>query len=328
MTSPIVISKDWPDFENLLNGTVKSLQLRDASTDSMCYRLIAVDATIVYVCTIYTSGNEPPSLTGSDLTNNTTWRTDYETNWKSIANSPVVHTTSIQQERKTAGHYAEISIYFDVQANSVAYKDIVVPNLTNGWDWINCSFYSGDATSGDFIATGKTMIGQIGAVAVAANQNATSIFVAAPIGVLRSTRVGGAVDEGYYLSFGTDTVTDAQINAANPPGNQTIENPVPELLEYQIQRIGAPTNNGNGTETVEFTLATALTTGITAGANANLIVRAFPNALRIVKGKSYDLGGRALAAGNIPAGTRIRFGYKNTASSVYTPTAELEVFYG
>src|SRR3990167_10904087 len=95
--------------------------------------------------------------------------------------------TEIIQQRETAGHYCLLPLVIpNIPPGEARYKDYVVPDFTNGVDWLNYHFYAGDADSGDKIATGKLLLGQVGQLAAPAAQGSTQIVVAAPTGVLRS----------------------------------------------------------------------------------------------------------------------------------------------
>lgn len=314
------IALTWPDFVKLLNGTTKALQVQDTTDDATHYKLIAVDGPITYLCTLWKSGNEPPTLIDPDLADNTTWRTDYETNWAAQANSELKKELEMKQERKSNGHYWLKSLVIpNVPAGGTRYVDWIVPDFSKGVDWLNYHFDAADADSGDQIACGKLMVGQVGALAQDVAQGATRLTAAAPIGVLRPTMQGGALDEGFYISLGNDAVTDTEINAGTPPGTGSLANPQPELTEYMIQRISAPTTIGGGNEMVTLTLFTALATATTANTPLNLVIRGIPEPIQVTKGAVYDVGGRVFAAGNIPAGRRVRYGYQDSRAPGGSP---------
>jgi len=239
--------------------------------------------------------------------------------------------TYIKQERKTVGHYNLRPLKIEgIAAGATKYKDVVVPDLTRGWDWLNVHFNANDADSGDMLVAGKLLGGQIGSVAAPASSGATTIMVASQPGVLVSTEKGGAIDEGFYLSFGVEASTADAINAigGGPPGSGTLDNPEGELREYQIKRIGAETPIGGGLVMVAITLFTPLAADVAPGTNANLVVRGIPEPIEVTKGDNVNVGGDAFTSGNLPAGTRVRFGYKNTGNASKTVRGVWTVFYG
>jgi len=225
---------------------------------------------------------------------------------------------SIKQDQGTNAHYSIRPIDFSVPASSTRYKDWIAPDFSQGIDILQINFHAADIESGDEIVAGKMMIGQVGQMAAAATTGATVVTVAAPTGVLRPTALGGVIDEGFYLSFGTDDVTDEGLNA----GTQT------ELTEYEVKRIGNETEVGGGNSTVQITLLSGLLADISQGTAANLVVRFVHDSVQTTKGGVYRFGEETESGGNLPANRRIRMGFKNNSSTdAKEIRAELSVLY-
>lgn len=225
-------------------------------------------------------------------------------------------SVEIKQDQGTNAHYGAIQIAFDVPANSTRYKDWTSPDLTLGVDILQVNFNTSELSTGDKIVAGKCMIGQIAQVAVAASTGATVVTLAAPSGLLRATALGGVIDEGFYLSFGTDNVTDETLNTGGS-----------ELAEYRIKRIGTETPVGGGVSTCEITLLSALQADVAQGASANLVCRFVQEPIEIVAGGDYHFGEETEKGGNLPAGRRIRTGYQNTSGSAVRVRGDLSYLY-
>ena len=246
-----------------------------------------------------------------------------------VTNDPDV---IIKQERGTLGHYKILPLLLaGVPAGQTRYVDRVVPAYTRGLDWLSALFAGGDQVeTGDLLCSGKLLVGQIAQVAADAAQGDTTITIAGPASVLQSTETGGALSEGFALSFGTENTTDAGINAAPPTatGTRSWSNPNQELKEYEIKRFGAATDIGGGNVTRTITLFTALDAAVTAGTAANLVMSAIPEPLTMLKGESLDVGGQAFVAGPMPAGTRLRAGFRNNGAAAKTVCGKLFVMFG
>lgn len=230
----------------------------------------------------------------------------------------------VRQERLTCGHYKPIPVKIPVPTGKVRYKDIIVPGLSGGYDWMDLDFYSGDVASGDAIVCGKGLLGVVGEVAAAADAGATTIFVASSPGILASTRRNGALDEGFYLSFGVETATDEDLNTAadeSDPGDDN--NPDAELREHMILRLADQNDMG----VAEITLDTPLEDAVAQGTPVNLVVRVIDSPVEVTKDKHYHFGGQVFESGSLPAGTRIRFGYRNNSQVDETVRAELHTLY-
>lgn len=95
----ISIEQDWNTFKTFVNGTVKSLSLQyvDEGND---YLVFAVDGRVLYYTTIYKAGFEPSGFTGQQITDNSTYRTDFVNNFQSTANKQTVAAQS-----NSAKHY-------------------------------------------------------------------------------------------------------------------------------------------------------------------------------------------------------------------------------
>lgn len=232
--------------------------------------------------------------------------------------------TRVQQSRGTSGHYKPLPVVFAVPSGKVRYKDVTVPGLSAGIDWMDLDFLAADVTSGDKIVMGKGFMGVVGQVAANAAQGATSVLVASTPGVLAPTSRGGVLDEGFFLSFGAESTTDSDLNTAADaadPGDD--RNPAAELPEYMVLRLSDQDENG----VAQIQLAQPLADAITAGAFVNLIVRVVDEPVEITKGKHYHFGAQALEAGSLPAGAKLRFGFRNESDHDETVRAELHTLY-
>ena len=234
----------------------------------------------------------------------------------------------VQQQSKSNGHYRAVPLLLlGIAPGATQYSEIVVQDYPKGMDWHNAHFYAGDSDSGDVIAGAKMLVGKISVLAAAAASGDTVVVVAGPAGVLKTMALGGALDEGFYLSFGTEQSTAAVINAANPPGTGTLSNPQGELTEYEIYSFGAQTPIGGGNVIVQITLLTALVADLTQGMDVNLVVRGIPEPIPITKGDTINIGGDVLTAGNMPAGSKLRYGYQNNGPGVKNIRGVLTALY-
>lgn len=233
---------------------------------------------------------------------------------------------SIKQQRSTPGHYKLVPLVIaDIPVGQVRYNDYVVPDYTHGLDWLNAHFYAGEIDSGDQIATAKLIGPKIGGLAAQALTGATSVAVVSTPGVLVPTARGGALDEGFCLTFGTENSTAVAINSAPPSGS--IVNPDQELREYEIKRIGLETPVGGGLVAVTIELFEALATDYAAGLDVNLIVRAMSEPIPLTSGDSINIGGDVFESGNMPPNSRVRFGFKNNGASPKTIRGMFTVLY-
>jgi len=224
----------------------------------------------------------------------------------------LVRDVVIQQQRGSNGHYRILPLSFSVPAASARYKDFVVPDYTNGMDFMSFHVHCGDFDSGDEIVAGKLIAGKIGSVGVGAATGDVEVLIASTSGILQPTAEGGKIDEGYYLSFGSETSTDATVNADT---SGDVSNPNSELREYEIKRIGAETPIGGGNSIVPITLFSPLAADISAGTAANLVIRVAQTAIPVVKGDILDVGMEYLQAGNVPPGRRLRVGFRNSSAT-------------
>jgi len=240
--------------------------------------------------------------------------------------------TAIQQERNTVGHYRILPLLLSaVPGGQTRYVDRVVPDFTRGLDWLSAVFDGGDQIdTGDLVCAGKLLFGQIAQVAAPAAQGDTQITIAGPENVLLDTENGGALSEGFFLSFGTETATATTINAAPPSisGTRNWSNPDQELREYEVKRYSAQTPIGGGNCLVTITLFTALEAAVSAGASANLISVAIPEPLTMLKGERLDVGGQCFSAGPLTPGSRLRAGFRNVSGSAKTVCGKLFVMFG
>ena len=268
---------------------------------------------------------------------------DYQYRWdvESPAEGAVViehHSEeefTLKQERGTYGHYEIVPCVWECPAADgaepgVRYHDLTVPDFSNGWDFMRAVAPSQDWDSGDEIVTAKLMGGKIGGVAQNAAQDATEIYVASTPGVLRPSMMDGFVNEGYSLSFGTDTATAASINAGPPSktNSGTWVNPDQELREYRIKRVGDEVDIGGGLMMVKFTLFTGLAAAVDANADCNLVVKFLYNVWPIVKGDMVDIGGDHLTSGPLPANKILRCGFRNTGATTKKLRGYMKMLYG
>lgn len=91
----ITIYKLWPDFLTFIDGTIKGLSIQcENDTQLTNYTIFALDQLILYECQIYKTGFEPTGWTAQQIADNTTYRTDFETNWLSLINAQIVLKTT------------------------------------------------------------------------------------------------------------------------------------------------------------------------------------------------------------------------------------------
>jgi hypothetical protein len=244
-------------------------------------------------------------------------------------NASLTQPVQVVQQQKTPGHYNMIPLVVGpIPAGETKYADYVVPNFTAGLDWHNAHFYAGEADSGDEIAAAKLILGQIASAAAPASQGDTTIVLVGYPQVLKPTSQGGAIDEGFYLSFGVENSSADSINTGDPTANgRSIANPNGELAEYRIKRIGLPNPIGNGLVTVTIELLSALEENVAQNTNANLVIRGIPDPIPLTKGDTVNIGGDVLTAGNMPAGSILRYGYFNNGSSPKTIRGIFTVLY-
>lgn len=236
-----------------------------------------------------------------------------------IVDSVNENLSEIKQERKTPGHYVLTPLVIVVPAGKTRFKDWVVPDYTNGMDVLSCKFPTSGLEDGDEIAAGKILIGVVGQLAADAAQGATSITVASVEGVLRTTLLGGALDEGFMLSFGTDDAADTDLNAEPPTKT--------EKPTVEIKRLGTETPVGGGNAVCTLTLFTGLPDALTAGTPVNLIVAFVKDPVPISQNGVIDFGGETLTAANVPAGKRLRVGFKNNGAASKTIRAMMATLY-
>lgn len=87
--SPIIIEKEWPDFKKVIDGTDKALQLQ-YENDTSGYSIFAIDDIVAYRTFIYLDTQEPVGWTPTQVSNNASYRTDFENNWKAGANKQLL----------------------------------------------------------------------------------------------------------------------------------------------------------------------------------------------------------------------------------------------
>ena len=80
-----LIKRDWIEFKKLLDGTEKKLSVNHEN-QSDSYEIFAIDNGIFYKCFIYLTDKEPAGWIQEQIDQNTTDRTDFETNYKPNSN--------------------------------------------------------------------------------------------------------------------------------------------------------------------------------------------------------------------------------------------------
>lgn len=80
----------WPDFEKYIDGTYKRIALQ-YDEDSLRYQIFAIDDQIIYITEIFKSGQEPSGWSAGQISDNTTYRTDFTTNYQPNANKSIGH---------------------------------------------------------------------------------------------------------------------------------------------------------------------------------------------------------------------------------------------
>lgn len=89
----VSIFRAWPGFKNLINGTEKLLALQ-FEQDSSKYIIFALDGLIFYQTEIFKDGFEPSSWTAQQITDNTTYRTEFLSDFSLEANRQTAVVTS------------------------------------------------------------------------------------------------------------------------------------------------------------------------------------------------------------------------------------------
>lgn len=84
----ISIFRTWPTFKNVIDGTEKLLQLQ-YEQDSSKYFIFALDNSILYYTDIFKAGFEPSGWSAGEITDNASYRTDFETNFEPNSNRQV-----------------------------------------------------------------------------------------------------------------------------------------------------------------------------------------------------------------------------------------------
>lgn len=112
----ITIKKNWENFKKLIDSTIKKLPFQ-YEEENDTYEIFALDDKIVYICNIFKDGYEPRGATQEEINENTMWRTDFETNFKSRGNiqlikyDPDFNPITIPQQR-AGTKYNAISFNF------------------------------------------------------------------------------------------------------------------------------------------------------------------------------------------------------------------------
>ena len=228
----------------------------------------------------------------------------------------------IKQNKKTPGHIRRIPITFDATANDpdkITYFDYTVPDLSNGIDLVGADFLLKGATDGDEIACAKVIIRGVGSVGANAPAAQADIDIQSALGKLVPTLQEGILDEGFYMTFGTDATTDAGLNAETET----------ELEEHEIKRIGAESDIGGGFGQATITMFSNFSAQVDAGLNVNLVLSFIPSSspIEIHEGEKVTIGQETFDGANLPAGAIIRLGYKNTGPSDYRVRGSLMALY-
>lgn len=83
-----LIDLDWPGFKDFVDGTTKSL-LGQYVDSVESYFIFCVDSTLLYAAFIYKDGQEPIGWTPQQISDNTTYRTDFENNFQANFNKQI-----------------------------------------------------------------------------------------------------------------------------------------------------------------------------------------------------------------------------------------------
>jgi len=83
----ISFQRDWPEFKKLLDETEKALRLQAEESDR-AISLFVADESVIYRTEILKSGFIPNGWTPQQISDNDSWRQDYEDNWSSTVNLP------------------------------------------------------------------------------------------------------------------------------------------------------------------------------------------------------------------------------------------------
>jgi hypothetical protein len=219
----------------------------------------------------------------------------------------------IKHDSGSNAHYWMEGISFSAPdpAGTITIKNVyTVPDLTRGIDLMGALIYSGTGKTGDRITYAAVLFGQIAAV-IAADAGAKTVTLRGPIGIMRATSKGGRIDEGFYLSFGTEAFVEA--NA---------------LEEFMIRRIGDPTPVGdNVNEDVVMTLDTFPGATPTGGTAANLVVKFVRNPLELTGSEPIKMGEETFNGSPIAAGKVVRVAYERNGTGSTKVRGHLAVLY-
>lgn len=234
-------------------------------------------------------------------------------NSDAIVDSMEENRPEIKHEVGSNGHYWVEGIAFDAAgpAGTVTKKNIyTVPDFTRGVDLLGATLYGDLTKSGDRLIDGQVLIGQV-AVVIAADAGAKTVTLRSQIGVLKASAMGGKIDEGYYLAFGTETFAEA--NA---------------LAEFMIKRIAAAVPVGdNVNEDVVITLDTFPGGAPTPGTPANLAVRFIRTPIELTGGEPIEIGKETFTGSPIPAGRVIRVAYERNQVTTVRVRGHLSLLY-
>jgi len=118
----VSIQRNWPEFKKLLDGTEKALRLQAEETDR-AINLFVADESVIYRAEILKSGFIPNGWTQQQITDNGSWRQDYESNWSSGVNQP-------QRIASAAKHYngtattTPAEVVFSMRARSILIENM------------------------------------------------------------------------------------------------------------------------------------------------------------------------------------------------------------
>ena len=213
---------------------------------------------------------------------------------------------SLEQTVAVPGHYWAHPIDIpNIAAAAKGRQDIQVPIPV---ELMSARAFLSTAENGDEIIA-KAVIGQIGTLNADAAQDATTIDVIAPKGVLAKTKDNGVLDLGYFVSLGTEDF-----------------DPATDLAEYMVTAIGAPTPAG-ANEIVTVTISPGLASAKTAGLNVNLVVRFMRDWLKVYASQNVSFGDDTLSGSYVSANKRIRIEYRNNGTVTKSIYGYLSMLY-
>lgn len=128
----VIVERSWTNFKKVIDGTEKRLHVQ-YETETDRYRIFAIEQSIYYEAQIYLNGSEPTSWTPQEVSDNTAYLADFESNWKALANRQINKTgfdggmeISASEAVSDANRFLKVSDPFVVFGNDQVYfKDSV-----------------------------------------------------------------------------------------------------------------------------------------------------------------------------------------------------------